>query len=370
MANAPQRHDVLGAIVVVDDDPVARAALTRLLKRSFSHPVVAFESSVEALQWCLQSTPDLIVTDFEMPTMNGLELVRRLRQEAQLADVPVMVVTIATDRTTRYQALDVGANDFLGKPLDVPEVLLRTRNMLTLRENQRAMASRAQWLAHEVAKATATLAAREEETIWRLAKATEFRDNETGTHIARIAHYSRLIARELGLSDDVQETLFLSAPMHDVGKIAIPDYILQKPGKLNESELLLMQRHTVIGYDILGGSNSPLLNAAAEIALTHHERFDGTGYPNRMQGTAIPLYGRIVAVADVFDALTTRRPYKKAWTVDAAFAVVRESRGHHFDPSCADAFLSVPNEVLGLRERLQDVDPADGALRDLPLVSL
>ncbi|MFN8580363.1 MAG: HD domain-containing phosphohydrolase [Gemmatimonadaceae bacterium] len=150
----------------------------------------------------------------------------------------------------------------------------------------------------------------------------------------------------------------------------MPDYILQKPAKLTESELLLMQRHTIIGYDILAGSASPLLRAAADIALTHHERYDGTGYPNRLRGDAIPLVGRIVAVADVFDALTTRRPYKRAWTAEAAFAVVHESRGHHFDPACADAFLSATGEVLKLRELLKDQDATEEAIKDLPMVAL
>lgn len=363
-------NEVLGAIVVVDHDPISLAALTQLFRRTFSHPVRSFTSSVEALAWCVETVPDLIVTDFDMPGLNGLDLVSQVRQEAHLADVPVMVLTGGSDRETRYKALDVGANDLLAKPIDVPEALARTRNMLTLREAQRAMANRAQWLSREVAKATADLAAREQETIWRLSKAAEFRDNASGTHVVRIAHYARIVAQQLGLSDAEQEILFLSAPMHDVGKIGIPDYVLQKPGRLDDDEFALMQRHTAIGYDILKGSSSPLLCAAAEIALTHHERFDGTGYPQRLRGQAIPIRGRIVAVADVFDALTSERPYKTPWSFDVAFAAMRDWGGSHFDPACAAAFASARAEVRAVWARDSDGGRVGESLDDEIPVSL
>jgi putative two-component system response regulator len=223
-----------------------------------------------------------------------------------------------------------------------------------LRHSQKQLAGRAEWLAEEVRKATADILAREREIVFRLSKAAECRDPETGAHILRMAHYSRHIAKHLGLSEADQELILEAAPMHDIGKVGIADHILLKPGKLDPEEFAIMQQHATLGYEILKNSESKVLQAGAQIALSHHEKFDGSGYPAGLAGEAIPLFGRIVAVADVFDALTSERPYKKAWELERAVAFLRENAGQHFDPACVEAFFAEWGEVLQIRSRFQD----------------
>ena len=231
--------------------------------------------------------------------------------------------------------------------------------MLAVAEGQRALQRRSDVLAREVRSATASIVEREREIVLRLSRAAEFRDLETGSHIMRIAHFSELIARALGQSETECEQLFLASPMHDVGKIGIPDNVLLKPGRFNEEEFALMQQHTVIGHRILSGSQSELLQLAAEIALTHHERFDGAGYPHQRAGADIPIAGRIVAVADVFDALLSSRPYKRAWTVEEALGMIRVGRAKQFDPDCVDAFLVALPQILATRERFAEEDGSE-----------
>jgi putative two-component system response regulator len=226
--------------------------------------------------------------------------------------------------------------------------------MLALRQNHKNLANRAEWLAEEVRKATALIVAQERETIFCLARAAEYRDPETGAHILRMAHYSKHIARCMGLSVEQQDLLLEAAPMHDIGKVGTPDMILLKPGKLTEEEFSIMKQHAVIGHEVLNTSSSPLLKVAAEIAHTHHEKFDGSGYPRGLAGDAIPLFGRIVAAADVFDALTSERPYKKAWTIEQASQMLRDGSGKHFDSACVDAFFSDFDDVLEIKNKFVD----------------
>jgi putative two-component system response regulator len=216
------------------------------------------------------------------------------------------------------------------------------------------LANRAEWLAAEVAQATAEIAAREKEAILRLSRAAEYRDPETGSHLLRMSNYTRLIAEQLGLSPDEQELLLEASPMHDIGKVGTPDQILLKPGRLTPEEFEIMKQHATIGYEILRDSVSPLLQCAAKLAMAHHEKFDGSGYPQALAGEAIPLHGRIVAVADVFDALTSERPYKKAWTLEAAVDFLKSNSGSHFDPACVEALLAVWPQVLEIRARYYD----------------
>jgi putative two-component system response regulator len=216
------------------------------------------------------------------------------------------------------------------------------------------LANHALWLANEVKKATEEIRAREKEMVLRLSKAAEHRDPETGQHLLRMANYSRLVARELGLVEDEQNLIMEAAPMHDIGKVATPDAILLKQGRLTEEEFVIMKEHAAAGYNILRDSDSLLLRTAAILAWTHHEKFDGKGYPNGLKGDDIPLYGRIVAVADVFDALTSVRPYKKAWSLDDAVNFLKENSGAHFDPECVEAFLRAWDDVLVIHEKYQE----------------
>lgn len=347
-ARAPQ------VVVIVDDDIFGLALLKTLVASAGHVDVHTFSDPLDALDWCRANALDVLITDYEMPGISGVELVTTLRAEPRTRDVPMMMITAVENREIRYLALECGANDYLNKPLDAPEVRARVHNMLAVSAGQKAQERRAEELAHEVRIATASIVKREREIVLRLSRAAEFRDLETGSHIMRIAHSSVSIARALGLSVDEQEQLFLASPMHDVGKIGIPDQILLKPGRFDEGEFAIMQQHTVIGHRILAGSQSPLLQLAAEIALTHHERFDGAGYPHGRAGEEIPIAGRIVAVADVFDALLSRRPYKKAWTVDEALGMIRDGRGRQFDPTCVDAFLAAVPEILATRDRFAE----------------
>lgn len=342
--------------IVLIDDVEANLLLLRhfISQQQGTFEVQEFLDPQKALAHCRARMPDLVIVDYMMPVLNGIDFVRQLRAMPAGADIPVLMVTANNERPVRYSALEAGANDFLTKPLDRVEFTARLRNMLALRSSQRRLQDRASWLAEEVLKATEEIRQRERETIVRLSKAAEFRDPETGGHIQRMAHYAWLIAVRLGLPPEQQELLLEAAPMHDVGKVAIPDHILLKPGRLTPEEFEVMKQHAAKGHQILAGSSSPLLQMAAVIALTHHEKYDGSGYPNGLRGESIPLVGRIVAVADVFDALTSARPYKPAWEVDRAVEHMRRLSGEHFDPRCVEAFLDRFDEVLAVRERFVD----------------
>lgn len=341
-------------VLVLDDAQINVTLLCLLLKKIDKCKSVSFSEPEAALAWCTSNVPDLIMVDYMMPDMNGIEFIRRFRELDGCHDIPVLMITANNELELRYQALDAGVNDFLIKPIDKIEFLARTRNMLALRKSQRFLEDKAIWLDESVKKATAEILERERETIFRLSKAAESRDPETGAHIVRMANYSKIIAEQLGLSAADQQLILETAPMHDVGKVGIPDSILLKPGKLTADEFSVMKQHTRLGYEILAGSSSNLLTAGAEIALAHHEKFDGSGYPNGLAGENIPLFARIVAVADVFDALTSERPYKKAWDNEQALAHLREGAGKHFDPLCVDAFFAGWDKILEIKNLYQD----------------
>ncbi len=344
------------AIAIVDDTPL-NLTLIQALVRKLTPPgteIVTFTSPLEGLQWCGSNEPDLLIVDYMMPDINGIEFIETVRKLYPADTVPILMVTAAHEKEVRYQSLTAGANDFFTKPIDRHEFDPRVRTMLSLRASQQRLRNWNDDLRDAVIRKTAEIVAREQETIARLARAAEFRDPETGAHIVRMAHYSQLIARQLGLDDELCERILTAAPMHDIGKVGTPDHILLKPGRLTAEELIVMRQHSRIGHDILLGSSSPMIQMAAEIALTHHEKFDGSGYPDGTVGEAIPISGRIVAVADVFDALTSPRPYKEAWPLERAFDFIKSGRGSHFDPACVDAFFAVIPEVLIIRERFQD----------------
>ena len=338
-------------VLIVDDRDINLRLMEVLVEKIGGCESQTFSDSRQGLEWARDNQPDLIIVDYMMPDMDGLEFIRLLRGMPGREVVPVLMITANDQKQIRYRALNLGANDFLIKPIDNIEFLARAQNMLLLSDSQKNMVKRAEWLAQEVRNATAAVLDRERETVLRLCKAAEYRDPETGAHILRMAHYSALIAARLGFSKEDQQLLLEAAPMHDIGKVGIADKILLKPGRLDGEEFEVMKLHASFGYELLKGSSSPLLQAGAEIARGHHEKFDGTGYPQGLVGANIPIFSRIVAVADVFDALTSERPYKKAWTLEAAVDFLLKGAGTHFDPDCVQAFLNAWEDVMAIRDR-------------------
>jgi two-component system response regulator RpfG len=350
------------SVIVIDDQSVSRMILSELV-RSISDDirVEAFADPVTALEWVRTHTVDLVLTDFKMPHMDGVEFTRWLRQIPTCADVPLVVITCFNDRAVRYRALDAGATDFLSKPIDHFECRARCRNLLRLREHQAIVRDRARWLEDEVRATTEALALREKETLLRLARAGEYRDLDTGNHVLRVARYARLIADTLSLDPPWSQILECAAPMHDIGKIGIPDRILLKPDRLTRDEWEIMKTHSRIGYEILHDSPSQFLRMGATVAYAHHERYDGSGYPQGLVGDAIPIEARITTVADVFDALCSPRPYKSAWTIEAAASYLYNERGRQFDGNCVEAFLlnrlRVEATALELADATTSVEP-------------
>jgi response regulator RpfG family c-di-GMP phosphodiesterase len=341
-------------IVIVDDNAVNLMLMAALARSATGVEPLRFDDPVIGLEWCQANGADLIVVDFMMPRMDGHQFIEAVRATPHLADVPVVMVTATGQNAVRRRALEIGATDFLTKPVDSTEIKLRLRNLLQLRHAQNLLRDRAALLADEVRKATEAIVLRERDLIVRLSRAAEFRDPETGGHIQRMAHYAASIARHLGEPESYAQALLTAAPMHDVGKLGTPDHILLKNGTLDAAELVEMHRHAEIGGRILADTDSPLLKLACEIAETHHEKFDGSGYPRGLKGEQIPLGGRIVAVADVFDALNSNRPYKKAWSLDDSRAYVEQHSGSHFDPRCVDAFVRAWDDVVEIRAQFPD----------------
>jgi putative two-component system response regulator len=326
-------------VLAVDDDPVTIAVYRSLLEDLDDVSPIAFTQPEDALRYCGVAEPDLVILDYMMPSIDGVDFVRRLRKTPGRAEIPIVVVTANRDREVRQRALEAGATDFLGKPVDSQEFTVRVRNMLALRRAFLQVGDRARILALEVATATEKIRANERDTLYALARAAEYKDPETGAHIIRMANYARMIGGRLGLTAEEQDTLLQAAPLHDIGKIGTPDHILLKAGPLTADERVIMNQHATNGWRILRSHVSPILQAGATIAHTHHEKFDGSGYPQGLAGEAIPLFGRIVAVADVFDALTSVRPYKEAWPVERARDFLSQGSAKHFDPACVRAFL-------------------------------
>ncbi len=342
-------------VLIIDDEFTSRVIFEEIVSGIKDDIIVkSFSSPVEALEWMHSNPPDLVLLDYLMEEMSGLEVLKKIRQIRLLEDTPVIFVTGATDESIRYQALDCGATDFITKPLDIYECRVRCRNLLSLSLHHKLQKNRSETLEKAVNSATQQILLREYETLFRLAKAGEYRDTETGNHVLRMAKYSRLIAEGLGLETEQCHLIEMAAPMHDIGKIGIPDHILLKPGKLTTEEYEVMKKHPSIGYEILQDSSSKFIRLGAKIALGHHEKFDGSGYPQGLQGTDIPLEARIVAIADVFDALTSVRPYKKAWTNEDAMAYLVDNKGSHFDPRCLDVFIEKFNAAILIQQQLRD----------------
>jgi putative two-component system response regulator len=334
-------------LVIVDDVRINNVLMEAAVS-GLAESTRVFESPLEALSFIQDRAAEIaaLIVDFDMPGMTGLELVANARTLTGFEHVPVVMVTSSEQRQLRRDALGAGVTDFLSKPFDVVEVRARVTNLIRLHKCIRDLEDRSGSLERVVAEAVAEIEAREQELVTRLVRATEHRDTDTGEHITRVSRYVGLIARHLGLEAGQCRRLALASTMHDIGKIAIPDTILLKKGPLSPEERREMERHTLEGYAILEGSSCDVVRLAAEIAISHHEHWDGAGYPNHSRGDGIPISGRIVAVADVFDALVSVRPYKRAWTLEAALQHLIEQRGSQFDPACIDAFVSGWSEVI------------------------
>jgi putative two-component system response regulator len=315
-----------------------------------------------------KSGVDLVLMDIMMPQMDGFETVRRIKADEDGRDIPIVMVTGLGSKEDRLRAVEAGADDFISKPVDKVELKVRVESQLKMKQARDALKRHKEELEITVEKRTAELRksledmAKEQQktqrayldTIHRLVMASEFKDNETGAHIQRVSEFSALIACALGLSPSEVEIVLEATPMHDVGKIGIPDAILRKEGELSPEEWEIMKLHTIIGSSILRGSASEVIRAGEIIALSHHENWDGAGYPKGLAGEEIPLWGRICAVADTYDALTTARPYRKAISGDEALDILREGRGRQFDPRIVDLFIEHSDEALAINEAYGD----------------
>lgn len=296
------------------------------------------EAPESALRLAMERQYDLMVIDYLMPDMTGIDVTETLRHHDAYRTIPIIMVTAEQDGEVRLKAILAGVNDFLNKPCDPIELRARVSNLLSLRQAQVELAAHASHLAEAVEQATAELAAREEEVIWRLARAIEMRDGGTGAHVSRVASISRIIAEGIGLDGSLCHMIYLAAPLHDLGKIGIRDAVLGKPGRLTPEEMAEIREHVGHGVRLLGHSTSELIRVAKAIIGGHHEKWDGSGYPAGLSGETIPIEGRVVAVADVFDALCSVRPYKAAWTPEEAYAEIVRGSGQHFDPACVTVF--------------------------------
>jgi putative two-component system response regulator len=363
-------------VMIVDDEPTNIKVLRRLLEMEGYTEFVTLTDSPPAVDMIRRERPDVVLLDLMMPYVSGLDILAQVRSDPKIAEIPIIILTAVTDRETRVQAVELGAIDFLNKPVDPSELVPRVRNALIAKASHDQLRNYSRDLEAAVRERTAELEASRRDLIHCLARAAEYRDDDTGHHVLRVGTYARLIGEAMGLGPDVVDALEQAAALHDIGKIGIPDAVLLKPGKLTDDEFSVMQkhsgfgkriltrcspdeestlrRHAVVGAQILEVGSSHVLEMARTIALTHHEKWDGTGYPLGLQGEDIPLMGRITAAADVFDALSSRRCYKEAFPLDKCFAIMDEQRGTHFDPAVLDAFFKVRDQIVAVQLQYAD----------------
>ncbi len=341
-------------ILIVDDEPVNLKLLDKMLSAQGYNNLVLIQDPRQVLETYKQQPTDLILLDINMPHLDGFGVMEQLKALDDPLLPPLVILTAQHGQDFLLRALNAGARDFITKPFDRNELLARVRNMLDAQLAHRLVYEQKDVLDEMVQVRTDELRRTRLQVVQRLGRAAEYRDNETGNHILRMSHISALLAKAIGWNKADCELILHASPMHDIGKIGIPDHILLKPGKFEPEEWEIMKTHALIGANILEGDDSDLMRCAAEIALTHHEKWDGSGYPYGLSGEAIPLTGRIAALADVFDALTSVRPYKKAWTVESAIDLIKESSGIHFDPDLVIVFLEQLPEILDIRERFSE----------------
>lgn len=348
----------MSSVVIIDDQATTLKLLTKILNdiSTAAKPITveAFLDESHAVSWLKHHDVDLVLVDYKLPRLDGLKIIELIRLMPQHAHLPIVMITALDDREIMYKALDAGATDFLHKPIDYRECQARCRNLLKMREQQLQLQNINKDLQYKIEATLGEIMQREKETLHYLARAGEYRDAETGYHITRISRYTRLIADTIGMGSTFCQLIEHASPMHDVGKIGIPDHILLKQGKLDHDEWVVMQKHCLYGFEILSDSSSEFMQMGASIALHHHEKYNGLGYPHGLAQDKIPVEARIVAVADVFDALTSVRPYKKAWSLEDAFNYLLEQSGQHFDPECVNAFLINKNEIITIYNELMD----------------
>lgn len=356
-------------IAIIDDQTINIKIIQKYLRLVGYQKFVTTTDAREGVELVLREKPDVVLLDLIMPHVNGLDILGHLRRSPGCDDLPIIVVTAATEEATKLEALQLGATEFLHKPVEAAELQIRVRNMLLVKLHQDNVKQHAHDLEQEVAARTADLVLANREVVRCLATVGEYRDNETGLHTLRVGCYAEIIARRMHLGPGISLRIRDAAALHDIGKVAIPDQILLKPGKLDAAEFDAMKRHcelgrnvcisqpfavglnlshTTLGRAIANTGSSPTMKMAAIIAYTHHERWDGTGYPQGLSGNDIPVEGRITALADVFDALTSRRPYKPAFPLDQALDIVAQARATQFDPDVVDAFFGGLEEVLAI----------------------
>ena len=340
-------------ILVVDDTTENIDVLDGILKADYK--IKAALNGERALKIANgEKSPDLILLDIMMPGMDGYEVCRQLKSRADTKKIPVIFVTAKGEVADESKGFEVGCVDYITKPVSPPLVKARVETHLALYDQNRVLEEKVMQRTAQLREAFGKIKSASLDTIHRLSKAAEYKDEDTGAHILRMSHYSAAVARKMGQDETTIESILYAAPMHDIGKIGTPDRILLKPGKLDAEEWEVMKQHTVNGAQILEGSDAEFIKLGAMIALSHHEKWDGNGYPQGLGGDKIPIAGRIVAIADVFDALTSKRPYKEPFSLDKSYTIIKEGRGNHFDPDVVDAFFEVEDEILSIKEEYKD----------------
>lgn len=363
-------------IVIVDDEPINLKAVCEHLRMAGYQQFFTTSDSTQAIDLIRAERPDIVLLDILMPRVSGLDILNQLRESEEFFDLPVIILTAATDHETKLKALESGATEFLTKPVDSVELMVCLKNVLAMKAHLDRLKSYAWDLELEVAVRATELSQSHREVVQCLAKVGEYRDNATGQHVMRVGRYAEIIARQMGFDKEFVGRIRQAAPLHDIGKVGVSDAILLKPGKLDAVEYAQMQKHCGYGLEVCGApaiesdvpfkshaqpgapigrqGTSPLLRMAGVIAMTHHEKWDGLGYPQGLVGEEIPMEGRITAIADVFDALTSKRPYKPALPLEECLAVIRENRGIAFDPAVVDAFFDRIDEVVRVYREYQE----------------
>lgn len=350
----------MAVVLLCDDELMNRKVGSKILTKE-GFDVIEAENGQEALDVLATNRIDLILMDLMMPVMDGYEATERIKKDDELKSIPLIILSALSDKDSIRKGLELGADEYLTKPYDVIDFKLRVTNAIKigayqnmLKDHKKLLEDEVNIKTQELQKALADVQNSEKDIIAILGKTAEYRDNETSMHTVRVGKVSALIASKMGWSEEDSELMRLAAPMHDIGKVGIEDSILLKNGKLDDVEFARMKEHASIGYEILSEKDTPLLKLAAEIANTHHEKYNGSGYPNGLSGDSIPQSGAIVAVVDVFDALLSERPYKKAFSLEKTLEILKNDSGTHFDPKVVDVFFDNLDDVLKIRDALKD----------------